>query len=626
MNARTLTGLLGVLLSGALVSAAEPPGVAARGGYEAALQKDGHAFEEQWRDLNRRFKTSLEKLHVGARDRGDLDETLAAKQLWSRVQPLVTGTIFGAASPPAGRVPCPLPDAPESKGLTAQAYTNYVAKAAALANQFNAVVSNRHARYVSGLDEAIRARTKAGEIDAAILLREQRMAAAAAGPPRLAFAGSSAAASSPQAGSFSGRWRAAISSAPLREFRPDGTAAYLGADGGLLWRGPYRMIDAKTVQVVTPDGWEDTYRMQSDGAFEVAGLNRLDGRRSNYRATPEAATGAANAFLGRWQTESATPWREFRPDGQVDYLDAEQRRLHASPYQVQDATTAVVVTPSGWQDIYRLRSATEGEVDARPLAGGASRTYRFRREGVVAGGHPILGTWCDTWDAAYPGQTRVFDPQGVFRAVRSNGVEYASGSYKLTGPDTAEFVWPDRTITRYRVLSDGRLQLRRLQSDGTEQVLYGTRPGIVQAMTVWAPGEEAKGTWAKEWLFEGRGVQTGVAKLKDVYSGRERVWETHPVNAAVPAKWIRSVLLAAGKPHALRLDVCAGRGSDFELSILVNGDEVLKRVIAGDTWQPIEINLNRYAGQRVKVELRNGGGGNPRWAHEYAYWDKVVLE
>ena len=538
MNTQAAVLLLVLLLAGVSGEAAELA-AEARAGYEAALQKDARAFEEALRDLNRRFKESLEKLHVNARERGDLDETLAARQLWERVRPLTTVVVFRADAPMAGTVACPLPAAPDGKGLTAQAYTSYLAKAAGLANQFNAVASNRLARLVSGLDAGIRERTKSGDLDTAVRFRDLRTAAQRSGAPSVSIG------------------------APV----------------------------APTQVAAVPNE-------------------------------------SSSAFLGRWHVPGVgRPLREFRSDGRSYYFDTEgSEEAKIAPYQIDSTGAAVVQRADGWIDIYRLRSATEGVLEARNQSTGQIVTKQFLREGVVPGGHPILGTWCDTWDAGYPGRTRVFDPQGIVRGIGSNGVEYWRAPYKLTGSDAADFVRPDGIIGRYRVLPDGRLQCTHVRTNGAVEVVYCTRPGVGQAMTVWAPGDEAKGTWVKDWMFEGRGVQTGLARLKESHNGRERLWETHPVNAATPAKWIRSVQLAAGKPHALRLDVCAGRGCDWELSILVNGDELLKRVIAGDAWQTIEINLNRYAGQRVKVELHNGGGGNPRWSNEYAYWDNVRLD
>ncbi len=502
------------VLAGATAGAAEPGA-----SYATALQREGAALSAGLSDLNRRYVAALENLQVDARSRGELDETLAAQRLVELVKPLATGRLFAGGAPLPALTVLALPAAPAGFGRVQQAHTNYLAKAAALVTQFNAAASNRLARHLSELDGVIRDRTKAGELDAAVKLREQRTAVAAAGPPRLVIAGSAA------------------------------------------------------------------------------------GEPPRVAAAPAAVS---NPFLGRWQVPgNPVPIREFKADGTAAYYWADGKPRKVITYSIKDSNTLITARDSeGWVDTYRLLSAAEGVVEARKVEGGQTLTHRILREGVVAGGHPILGIWCDTWDAAYPGQTRVFDPQGVFRAVKSNGVEYARGPYKLTGPDTAEFVWPDKTITRYRVLSDGRLQLTRLQANGTEQITYCTRPGIVRAMTVWAPGEEAKGTWAKDWTFEGKGVQTGIAKI---YSAGGR-----PDLADAPGQCHHSVQVDTNRATRPRSPPRAPpRRAITRPSGLATDDPCERRRGAEAGDRPARLAYHR--GEPEPLRRADGEGGDAQW-------------
>jgi hypothetical protein len=603
----------------------------ARAAYDAAVRKDAQAFDESFRGLNGRFKATLDKLCLDAQQKGELEETLVVKGLIKSVVPLATGSVFGAAASTSEKASLVVPPPPESRALAAEAYSNYVVKVHALADQFNAAASNRHARLLAAMDKLIKEQTRAGALDLAVKLRDQRVAVEQTGPPRLAAVGTRTAIATAvpaPAGvhALVGRWAFANEHTGVRVIRPDGFIEQLEGGGRVFRTNRYVVVDASTIEMRDAGGygWTEQYRLLAPDRVELRSAH-VSGKTSQSLGSREPA--AVNAFLGRWiATGSTVPTREFRPDGTFSYYRQDGAQHKTGPYRLVDERTLFVPALDDWEDTYRLQGDGSAMLEARNTRDGARVTYRVVREQVASGEHPILGTWCDTWDAGYPGRTRVFEPQGIIRGIDSNGVEHVRSSYKITGPDSAEVFWPKSgTIGRYRVIPDGRLQCTNTRTNGAVETVYCTRPGVNEVIPGWAPGADAEGTWAKDWTFEGKGVQTGLAKLYSA-GGRDRIWQTHPVNAATPSKWVRTVQLAPGRPHSLRLDVRSHGPQDWKLTILVNGDEVLKQVIDRPDWQTIEVNLNRYTGQKVKVEMLNGGGGAVHWAGEYGYWDRVIIE
>lgn len=89
------------------------------------------------------------------------------RKLEEQIAPLATTDVFIVGETAFGPEVCLLPGSPAGGGLTAQACSNYAAKAAALSEQF------------------IKDITRRGHLDEAVRIREPREAEAAAGPARL---------------------------------------------------------------------------------------------------------------------------------------------------------------------------------------------------------------------------------------------------------------------------------------------------------------------------------------------------------------------------------------------------------------------------------------------------------
>ena len=53
---------------------------------------------------------------------------------------------------------------------------------------------------------------------------------------------------------------------------------------------------------------------------------------------------------------------------------------------------------------------------------------------------------------------------------------------------------------------------------------------------------------------------------------------------------------------------------------MINGKETLSKDIEETKWQQLQVDLGKYAGKMVSVELENRATG---WSHEAAYWSRI---
>jgi hypothetical protein len=108
--------------------------------------------------------------------------------------------------------------------------------------------------------------------------------------------------------------------------------------------------------------------------------------------------------------------------------------------------------------------------------------------------------------------------------------------------------------------------------------------------------------------------------------GRKNVLVTHPAMDKTACVLSKTVKLDSGKP-VLKLSVGHHPEGDWDLIVKANGKELLKKSIGKDTankngWLETEVDLSKYAGKKVKLELLNQASG---WKWEGAYWGKIEL-
>jgi len=114
--------------------------------------------------------------------------------------------------------------------------------------------------------------------------------------------------------------------------------------------------------------------------------------------------------------------------------------------------------------------------------------------------------------------------------------------------------------------------------------------------------------------------------LKKTLRGKQNVFLTHPLNRRTACRIWRTLEVPAGKKTVLDLVVGHHKRGDWTLLIKVNDQELLQQVIGESTakngWRKVSLDLSKYAGQNIKLDLLNQPSG---WAFEAAYWAKIDI-
>ena len=112
--------------------------------------------------------------------------------------------------------------------------------------------------------------------------------------------------------------------------------------------------------------------------------------------------------------------------------------------------------------------------------------------------------------------------------------------------------------------------------------------------------------------------------MKDI-SGKPAV-RTHPPMQGKPCILRSPVTVSTGKKVLLKI-ACARRlDGDWQLAVLAEGQELLRVMVdatsAKDGWVNHEIDLSRFAGKNIVVEVHNTPNS---WPNEDAYWGQVAI-
>ncbi len=223
--------------------------------------------------------------------------------------------------------------------------------------------------------------------------------------------------------------------------------------------------------------------------------------------------------------------------------------------------------------------------------------------------------------------------------------QYTAGSRKMYGvlrdagvdvlyvevPGQGHGVWPAFYASRqfYEFL----LMHRR----GQKPPLH--RPTTEQLVAIsYTPPNSADADLAKPlqkflpWWFLSNCGRDNSPGLKEQMLGRKNVFVTTPLARDVPCRLMYTVAVAKQKKTTLRLTVGAAPEGQWELLVLAESRELLKRTIGGVTaaagsppappWVDVSVDLAGFAGQQVHLELQNRQGGS---AHCEAYWADVRI-
>jgi hypothetical protein len=114
--------------------------------------------------------------------------------------------------------------------------------------------------------------------------------------------------------------------------------------------------------------------------------------------------------------------------------------------------------------------------------------------------------------------------------------------------------------------------------------------------------------------------------LRGEFRGRKNVLATHPLNQGTGCVLAKTVKVPAGKKTSLRLVVTHDPRGDWTLLVRADGKKLLEKKISPATvtgdWLEVSVDLSRYAGRSVRLELVNGADG---WSFEAGYWAEIGL-
>jgi hypothetical protein len=115
--------------------------------------------------------------------------------------------------------------------------------------------------------------------------------------------------------------------------------------------------------------------------------------------------------------------------------------------------------------------------------------------------------------------------------------------------------------------------------------------------------------------------------LLEEFSGRKRVFLTHPVDQNKPARIVGRATVSAGKKTTLHAVVGHHPEGDWELLIKADGDKIFSAIVGKDTatngWMTVDVDLSKYANRTIKLEVLNKATG---WAFEGAYWAELAVK
>ncbi len=121
------------------------------------------------------------------------------------------------------------------------------------------------------------------------------------------------------------------------------------------------------------------------------------------------------------------------------------------------------------------------------------------------------------------------------------------------------------------------------------------------------------------------GAGDSVQLVKE-HQGKNKVLRTRPANQKTPCVLRAPLLLPAEQKSRLELEVHHHPEGDWKLVVLANGETLREQAIneeaAGKNWAKVSVDLSKFQGQPVLVEIQNAPTG---WNHEEAYWSRIAV-
>jgi putative membrane-bound dehydrogenase-like protein len=102
--------------------------------------------------------------------------------------------------------------------------------------------------------------------------------------------------------------------------------------------------------------------------------------------------------------------------------------------------------------------------------------------------------------------------------------------------------------------------------------------------------------------------------------------QTHPLSRKMPCVLFRKLDVPDGKTTKLHVRASYHAHGDWQLRVLADGEVLHDQIVNYETvqkeWLELEIDLTRFAGESVSLELENRAND---WAWEFGFWGKVEI-
>ena len=117
----------------------------------------------------------------------------------------------------------------------------------------------------------------------------------------------------------------------------------------------------------------------------------------------------------------------------------------------------------------------------------------------------------------------------------------------------------------------------------------------------------------------------GVAIVNDHF-GRAGVLRTHPIDDDHDCVLAGRFTIPADRKTMLLIDVSHDREGEWRLAVKANGQQIARTNVNAksckDGWMTVKVDLSRFAGQDINLELRNVPDDRQR---EFGYWGGVIF-
>ncbi|MDA0285223.1 MAG: hypothetical protein O3B86_17885, partial [Planctomycetota bacterium] len=115
-------------------------------------------------------------------------------------------------------------------------------------------------------------------------------------------------------------------------------------------------------------------------------------------------------------------------------------------------------------------------------------------------------------------------------------------------------------------------------------------------------------------------------QLLGEYQGRQKGCRTMPVSKEKACLLRAPYSVVAGKKTVLKISAGRHPEGDWQLVVRATGQELFRSMVDATTakegWLDTEIDLSRFAGQSIIVEVANEATG---WSYEHGYWNRLEI-